>query len=103
MTSQRIPEGEGKSLPASIEELPLFLTPRQLAALMSVSTRTLERERKDGCGLPFTKRGRRIYYLSDVVVTVMREGVCYLQQHRPKPSVRRRRPSDERQPQSLCI
>ena len=76
MTSQRIPEGEGKSLPASIEELPLFLTPRQLAVLMSVSTRTLERERKDGCGLPFTKRGRRIYYLRDVVVTVMREGMC---------------------------
>jgi hypothetical protein len=76
LTSQRIPGGEGKSLPASIEELPLFLTPRQLAVLMSCSERTLERERKDGCGLPFTKRGRRIYYLRDVVVAVMREGMC---------------------------
>jgi hypothetical protein len=76
LTSQQIPGGEGKSLPASVEELPLFLTPRQLAVLMNCSKRTLEREREDGCGLPFTKQGRRIYYLRDVVYAIMRERMC---------------------------
>jgi hypothetical protein len=76
LTSQRVPGGESKSVPVSINELPLFLTTHQLAALLYCSTRTLEREREDGNGLPFTKQGRRIYYLRDVVIASMRERMC---------------------------
>lgn len=45
------------------ESLPFLLTPKQLAELLQVTERTLERQRSEGTGtIPFVKNGRRIYY-----------------------------------------
>jgi hypothetical protein len=73
LTHRRVPTEDRTSCPASIEELPLLLTPQQLAVLLKCSERTLERERENGRGVPFTKQGRRIYYLRDVVIAAMRK------------------------------
>jgi hypothetical protein len=54
---------------ASYPELPVWLTPPQLAQLLNVTTRTLERHRSEGRNaIPFVKHGRRIYYPRDVVL-----------------------------------
>jgi excisionase family DNA binding protein len=45
------------------DELPFLLTPKQLATLLNVTERTLERQRAEGSGaIPFVKNGRRVYY-----------------------------------------
>lgn len=59
--------------PAKLEDLPLFLVPQHLAALLNCSKRTLERERCVGGGIPFVKHGRRIYYARDVVLAELRK------------------------------
>jgi hypothetical protein len=61
--------------PANPEELPLFLTQRNLAELLGCSGRTLERDRCNGVGIPFVKHGRRVYYPRDVVFTELRKRV----------------------------
>jgi hypothetical protein len=60
------------SAPTSIEDLPLLLTPAQLAGLLGRSERTLERERSDGVGVPFVKFGNRIYYFREAVLESLR-------------------------------
>jgi hypothetical protein len=62
--------------PTSIEDLPLVMTPPQLAALLDCSERTLERERQDGVGIPFSKFGNRIYYMRDLVIRSLLERTC---------------------------
>jgi hypothetical protein len=52
-------KGHGQSRwPSAASELPLFLTPKELAALLNKSVRTLQRDRVTGGSLPFTKHGR---------------------------------------------
>jgi hypothetical protein len=59
--------------PKSLDDLPIFLTQRQLAELLACSTRTLERDRCSGTGIPFVKHGRRVYYPRDVVLAALRK------------------------------
>ena len=54
--------------PSKPDDLPLFLTQPQLADLLTVSIRTLERQRHDGGSIPFRKVGRRILYGRDDVL-----------------------------------
>lgn len=54
--------------PAASTDLPLFLTPQYLAALLHLSVRTLERKRQVGEGIPFKKLGRRVFYARDDVL-----------------------------------
>lgn len=39
-----------------------YLTQKQVASLLHISTRTLERMRHEGSGPPFMKAGRRVLY-----------------------------------------
>ncbi len=51
-----------------------FLTPKQLAQLLNLSEKTLERMRKDGSGPPFTKIGnKRIRYSIPKLETWLKE------------------------------
>jgi hypothetical protein len=59
--------------PASLEDLPIFLTQKQLAELLACSERKLERHRCSGEGIPFVKHGRRVYYPRDVVFAELRK------------------------------
>jgi hypothetical protein len=59
--------------PSRLEELPIFLTQKQLAELLICSPRTLERDRCSGEGIPFVKHGRRVYYSRDVVFAELRK------------------------------
>ncbi|GBF27658.1 hypothetical protein MnTg02_02717 [bacterium MnTg02] len=54
--------------PTEAANLPLFLTQKQLSNLFDVSERTLERQRTNGTGVPFTKIGRRVLYPRDAVL-----------------------------------
>jgi hypothetical protein len=63
------------STPMSIEELPVLLTPAQLAAFLSRSERTLERDRGEGDGIPFVKYRNSIYYFRDEVIASLRKRV----------------------------
>ena len=57
--------------PSADSELPLFLTPSELAALLNKSVRTLQRDRVAGKSLPFTKRGRTVLYPRDTVIAAL--------------------------------
>jgi hypothetical protein len=59
--------------PKALEDLPIFLTPKQLAQLLTCSPRKLERHRNSGEGIPFVKHGRRVYYPRDVVFSELRK------------------------------
>jgi hypothetical protein len=59
--------------PANVEDLPIFLTQKQLAELLACSERKLERHRCSGEGIPFVKHGRRVYYPRDVVLAELRK------------------------------
>ena len=54
--------------PSNPGDLPIFLTQAQLADLLAISIRTLERQRHDGESIPFRKVGRRILYGRDDVL-----------------------------------
>ena len=65
-------KGHGQSRwPSAASELPLFLTPRELAALLNKSVRTLQRDRVTGRSLPFTKHGRTVLYPRDPVLAML--------------------------------
>jgi FixJ family two-component response regulator len=53
------------------DDLPPFFTQKQLAKLLDISERTLERHRHVGSGIPFTKLGKRVYYPRDKVIEHM--------------------------------
>jgi hypothetical protein len=57
--------------PSVASELPLFLTPKQLAGLLNTSVRTLQRDRLAGKSLPYTKRGRIVLYPRDPVLAAL--------------------------------
>lgn len=48
--------------PSAESDLPLFLTQHQLAHLRGVTLRTLQRERRLGCSIPFVQDGKRVLY-----------------------------------------
>jgi hypothetical protein len=48
--------------PSSPFDLPLLLTEQQLAHLLNRAVRTLQRHRREGCSIPFTRVGRRVFY-----------------------------------------
>ncbi len=54
--------------PSDANDLPIYLSPAELAALRGVSTKTLERERKDRSGPEFAKVGKTILYPRDGVL-----------------------------------
>ena len=58
--------------PASALDLPLFLTPEQLAYLLDKSVRTLERDRHIGGSIPYRKVGRTVLYARDDVLAYLR-------------------------------
>lgn len=47
----------------ALADLPPILTPKQLGQLLGKSEDALACERWKGIGVPFTKYGRRVYYL----------------------------------------
>jgi hypothetical protein len=47
------------------------LTTKQLASLIGVSVRKLERDRQDGTGVPYIKFGRRVFYRGADVETFL--------------------------------
>jgi hypothetical protein len=51
--------------PANVADLPLYLTPWQLATLLGRHVRSLERDRTTGKGIPFIRLGKRILYPRD--------------------------------------
>jgi hypothetical protein len=51
--------------PAHVADLPLYLTPWQLAKLLGRHVRSLERDRTTGKGIPFIRLGKRILYPRD--------------------------------------
>jgi hypothetical protein len=59
--------------PASALDLPLFLTPEQLAYLLDKSVRTLERDRHMGRSIPYRKVGRTVLYARDDVLEYLRQ------------------------------
>jgi excisionase family DNA binding protein len=62
------------SRPRSVSSPPAavtLLTTAQLADLLHVSLRTLERGRQDGTGVPFIKLGRRVLYRRSDVEDVL--------------------------------
>ena len=59
--------------PASVAEIPLFLTPRYLAHLLNRSERTLERDRHMGRFIPYRKVGRTVLYARDDVLEYLRQ------------------------------
>jgi hypothetical protein len=48
--------------PANPSFLPYFLTEDQLAHLRGKSVRTLQRERRLGCSIPFIRDGKKVLY-----------------------------------------
>lgn len=68
--------------PAKVADLPLYLTPWQLANLLGRHMRSLERDRTTGKGIPFIRLGKRILYprdktlayLDSLIVTSTAEG-----------------------------
>jgi hypothetical protein len=70
------PQHEGRRTsasrwPSAACELPLFLTPQELAELLKKSVRTLQRDRASGRSLPFTKHGRTVLYPRDPVLAML--------------------------------
>jgi hypothetical protein len=57
--------------PNAASELPLFLTPKELAGLLNTSVRTLQRDRLKEKPLPYTKRGRVVLYPRDPVLAAL--------------------------------
>jgi len=57
--------------PADVGDLPAYMLPPQLADLLGLSLRTLERHRHEGTGIPFLKIGRRILYARDDVIAAL--------------------------------
>lgn len=56
------------SAPANVVALPMLLTQQEVADYLRISTKTLERDRWQGTGLPFLKIGRSVRYrASDVL------------------------------------
>lgn len=51
--------------PSDEKDLPLYLSPDELAALRGVSTKSLERERRAEAGPDFVKIGKKILYPRD--------------------------------------
>jgi len=51
--------------PTHAADLPLYLTPWQLANLLGRHVRSLERDRTTGKGIPFIRLGKRILYPRD--------------------------------------
>jgi hypothetical protein len=51
--------------PTHVADLPLYLTPWQLANLLGRHVRSLERDRTTGKGIPFIRLGKRILYPRD--------------------------------------
>jgi hypothetical protein len=66
-------EADEISRPNNEVNLPFLLTPQQLAKLRGTSTRTLERERCNGLGVPFVKWGRRVLYRKQDVLKFINE------------------------------
>lgn len=54
--------------PRRFEDLPVLLTQAQIAQLLGLSERTLERHRHTGEGIRFCKVGRRVLYRREDVV-----------------------------------
>jgi excisionase family DNA binding protein len=52
----------GSPAASEVETASLLLSARQLAELLGVSLRKLERDRQDGTGVPYIKFGRRVLY-----------------------------------------
>lgn len=53
---------------SAIDELPILMTPAELAHFLRTTTNSLAQERYLGRGVPFIKNGRRVLYArSDVV------------------------------------
>jgi hypothetical protein len=48
--------------PSAVSDLPLVLTQHQLAHLRGITVRTLQRERRLGCSIPFIRDGKRVLY-----------------------------------------
>ena len=61
-------DSPSREWPTDANDLPLFLTPNRLAALLRISVRTLERARHEGSSIPFRKVGRRVLYARDDVL-----------------------------------
>lgn len=57
--------------PAAADDLPMFLTQRQLAHLLGKSVRTLERDRVLGGSIPFKKVGRTVLYARQDVLNFL--------------------------------
>lgn len=59
-----------------IDELPILMTPAELARFLRTTTNSLAQERYLGRGVPFIKNGRRVLYArSDVVAYLERNTV----------------------------
>ena len=55
----------------AVLDLPLYLTPRELAQLLQKSERSLERDRIVGRSIPFKKIGRKVLYSRDDVINYL--------------------------------
>jgi hypothetical protein len=61
---------------SAIDELPILMTPKELARFMRTTTNSLAQERYLGRGVPFIKNGRRVLYSrSDVIAYIERNTV----------------------------
>ncbi|MDQ1247524.1 MAG: hypothetical protein QG597_1894 [Actinomycetota bacterium] len=54
-----------------MDELPVILTPRQLAELLATTEASLAQDRYLGRGVPYTKVGARVRYLRDDVLSFL--------------------------------
>jgi Helix-turn-helix domain len=66
----------GAMWPTTHDGLPLALTQAQLAKLLNISERKLERDRHTGLGPRFCKIGRRILYRREDVLAYL-EAHCF--------------------------
>jgi hypothetical protein len=57
--------------PSASTELPLLISPPQLALILGRSTKSLERDRAAGRGPAFRKIGRTIFYTREAVLSFL--------------------------------
>ena len=57
---------------STLEDLPEFLTPAELAELLRTTTNSLSQDRYLGRGVPFIRAGRRILYARSQVLAYLR-------------------------------
>jgi hypothetical protein len=61
---------------ASLDELPLLLTPPELAGFLRTTTNSLAQDRYLGRGVPFVRHGRKVLYARTDLAAYLEQNRC---------------------------